>query len=68
MAVAKAELRPRVFRERRDVWNDFSDAELVKRYCLDNARCHFKGRNKVNPPEMKVIATLRYLTTGKMQQ
>ena len=35
MAVAAAERRPRVFRERRDILNDFSGAELIKRYRLD---------------------------------
>ena len=55
MAVAAAERLPRVFHERRDVLNAFSDAELVKRYRLDSARCYFKGRNKVIPPEVKVF-------------
>ena len=44
MAVAAAKRSPRVFREKRHTLNNFNDAELVKRYCLDSARCHFKGR------------------------
>ena len=80
MAVAAAERRPRVFRERRDILNDFSGAELIKRYRLDREGIMFvtdlvrdaiwspTARNKAISPELKVIATLRYLATGKMQQ
>lgn len=71
--------QPRQFSERRDVLNDLSDAELIKRYRLDRAGIVFvtdlvrpvllrpTGRNKALTPEQKVIITLRYLATGKMQ-
>ena len=67
-----------IFR-RRDVLNELSDAELIKRYRLDRHGIIFvtnlvrdaltsdtKRRNPLTP-EMKVIITLRYLATGKMQ-
>ena len=67
----------RNFRERRNVLDDLSDAELIKRYRLDHAGIMFvtdlmrnvltspTARNKPIPPELKVVATLRYLATGK---
>ena len=67
-----------IFR-RRDVLNELSDAELIKRYRLDKNGILYvtnlvrealtsdtKRRNPLTP-ELKVIITLRYLATGKMQ-
>ena len=71
--------RQRNFRERRDIFNEFSDSELIKRYRLDRAgiiavtnlireRLEGRGgRNKPLSPELKVAITLRYLATGRMQ-
>lgn len=71
--------RPRHFRDRKDVLNDLSDAELIKRYRLDRAGIMFvtelvrerissqTNRNRPVTPETKVLITLRYLATGKMQ-
>ena len=78
LAVNDAQPR-RHFRARRDVLNELSDAELVKRYRLDRQGILFvtdlvreelqspTARNKALTPEMKMIITLRYLATGKMQ-
>lgn len=72
--------QPRNIFRRRDVLNEFSDAELVKRYRLDREGILFvtdlvrealasdTKRRQPLTPEMKVIITLRYLATGKMQQ
>lgn len=72
--------RPRHFCDRKDVLNELSDAELVKRYRLDRAEILFltdlvrdpltsrTARNNALTPEMKVIITLRFLATGKMQR
>ena len=72
--------QPRVFRERRDVLNELNDLELIKRYRLNREGILFvsglvrevisrpTARNKAISPELKVLATLRYLATGKMQQ
>ena len=72
--------QPRTFRERRDVLQELSDSELIRRYRLDSAGILFvtdliretlqspTARNSALTPEMKVIITLRYLATGKMQQ
>ncbi|XP_050686985.1 putative nuclease HARBI1 [Eriocheir sinensis] len=69
----------KTFQERRDVLNTLSDAELLKRYRLDRAGVLFvtdlvrgalqspTSRSFALTPEMKVIITLRYLATGKMQ-
>ncbi|KAG0718500.1 putative nuclease HARBI1 [Chionoecetes opilio] len=71
--------QPRNYRQRRDVFNDLSDAELIRRYRLDREGILFVTnlvraalesdtmRNNPLTPELKVIITLRYLATGKMQ-
>lgn len=71
--------RPRNFCARKDVLNELSDRELIKRYRLDRAGILFvtdlirdtltsrTARNKAIAPELKVILTLRFLATGKMQ-
>ncbi|XP_045106664.1 putative nuclease HARBI1 [Portunus trituberculatus] len=71
--------QPRIFRDRKDVLNKLSDRELIKRYRLDRAGIVFVTilvrevlsrptlTNKALTPEMKVLITLRYLGTGKMQ-
>lgn len=66
-------------RGRRNVLQSMDDCELIKRYRLDRAGIMFvtdiirdkltsptQRRNAI-APEMKVIGTLRYLSTGKMQ-
>ena len=70
--------RPRIFKER-DVLNELSDRELIKRYRLDRAGIVFvtnlvRGAltrptvaNKALTAEHKIIITLRYLATGKFQ-
>lgn len=72
--------RQRVYRQRRDFFNEYNDAELIKRFRLDRAgiiavtnlvRDRLQSRterNKPLSPESKVAITLRYLATGKMQQ
>lgn len=72
--------RPRVFRARKDALEMYDDSELMKRYRFDRAGILFvtdmvrevirspTQRNKALTPEMKVVLTLRYLATGKMQQ
>ncbi|KAK3886761.1 hypothetical protein Pcinc_009081 [Petrolisthes cinctipes] len=71
--------QPRVFRERNDVLNELSDNELIKRYRLDREGIIFVTdlvrpvllrptvANKALTPEQKVIITLRYVATAKMQ-
>lgn len=71
--------RPRHFSERRDVLNEFSASELIRRYRLDRAEIIFvidlvranltssTARNRTTSAELKVIVTLRFLATGKMQ-
>ena len=71
--------RRRVYRERKDILNIHSDAELVKRYRLDRFGILLvtdflratitppTSRSHAIPAELKVITTLRYLATGKMQ-
>lgn len=71
--------QPREFRERIDVLNELSDTELIRRYRLDRAGIVFvtdlvrpvllrpTATNKALTPEHKVLITLRYLATGKMQ-
>ena len=79
MAVNHRQQR-RHFRENREILLKLSVAELIKRYRLDHEGI-FYGTNLVrdrlvsptnrnNPftPEMKMITTLRYLATGKVQQ
>ena len=79
MAVNQRQHR-RYFRERRNVLEEMSDAELIKRYRLDREGILFvtdlvrdrltspTNRNQPLTPEMKAVTTLRYLATGKMQQ
>ncbi|XP_061184381.1 putative nuclease HARBI1 [Saccostrea echinata] len=69
----------RNFRERRDYFNEYSDMELVKRFRLDSAGINFvEGligneirsasiRNHALTSTVKVLLTLRFLATGKMQ-
>ena len=71
--------RRREFRRRRDVLNDLDDMELIKRYRLDREGIVYvtdlvrrvllrrTACNKALTPEHKVLITLRYLATGKMQ-
>lgn len=71
--------QPRNFRERKDIINELSDEELIKRYRLDRAGVIFVTdlvrpvltnptvTNKALTPEMKMLITLRYLATGEMQ-
>ena len=71
--------RRRVYSERKDILNIYNDAVLVKRYRLDRAGILLvtdfvrdaitppTGRSEAIPAELKVITTLRYLITGKMQ-
>ena len=79
-AAAVHQRRPRHFRPRKDALNDLTNEELIRRYRLDREGILFvtdlvrdaisphTARNKAIPPELKVITTLRYLATGKMQQ
>lgn len=65
------------FRVTRDVLSELSDAELITRYHMNREGIMFvtdlvrdtistsTTRNKAITPEMKVIATLSYLTTGE---
>ena len=67
-------------RGRRDILQTLDDSELMKRYRLDRAGITIvvdlirdaltspTQRHNALPPKMKVITTLRYLATGKMQQ
>uniref|UniRef100_A0AAZ1XA43 Putative nuclease HARBI1 n=1 Tax=Oreochromis aureus TaxID=47969 RepID=A0AAZ1XA43_OREAU len=67
-------------RGRRDVLQTLDDRELLRRYRLDRAGIMFvvdllrdaitspTRRHNAITPETKVITTLRYLATGKMQQ
>ena len=69
----------KVFKPRKNVLYIYSDQELVKRYRLDRAGFIFvtnlvrrqlespTGRSMAISAEMKVMTTLRYLATGKMQ-
>ncbi|KAK3887936.1 hypothetical protein Pcinc_007986 [Petrolisthes cinctipes] len=71
--------RVRTFRPRRNVLDELGDTELIKRYRLDRAGIIFvtemlrgalespTSRTMAISPEMKVVITLRYLATGKMQ-
>ncbi|KAK3894746.1 hypothetical protein Pcinc_001470 [Petrolisthes cinctipes] len=71
--------RSRIFCDRKDVLNELYDAELIKRYRLDHEGILFVTnlvretlarpitRNKALTPHMKVIITLRFLATGKLQ-
>lgn len=67
-------------RGRREVLQTLDDRELLRRYRLDRAGIMFvvdllrdaitspTRRHNAITPEAKVITTLRYLATGKMQQ
>ncbi len=67
-------------RGRRNILQTLNDSKLIKRYRLDRAGIIFVAdlirdeltsptqRHNAISPEMKVITTLRYLSTGKMQQ
>ena len=71
--------RPRSYLARKDVLNDYSDAELIRRYRLDragivqvtdlvrDALTSATSRSKAITPELKVVTLLRYLATGRMQ-
>ena len=80
MAAPQQEDRQPVdFYRRKDVLNELSDAQLIRRYRLDRESILFvtnlvrealtSDTNRKHPlsPEMKVIITLRCLATGKMQ-
>ncbi len=78
MAVQRRRLR--TFQERKNVLELYDDRELIKRYRLDHQGILFVTdlvRNSITPQtirnnaltaELKVIMTLRFLATGKMQQ
>lgn len=78
-APQQAEPQPVGLYPRKDVLNKLSDAQLIRRYRLDREGILFvtdlvrealkSDTNRKHPlsPEMKVIITLRYLATGKMQ-
>ena len=80
MTTQQHERRPRTYRVRRDIFADYNDAELLKRFRSDRAgmiavtdlirgKLQSKtDRNRPLNPETKVAITLRYLATGKMQQ
>ena len=67
------------YKPRKDVLGTMNDSEIMKRYRLDRAGVIFvtdlvrealespTGRSGALTPEMKVLITLRYLATGKMQ-
>ncbi|XP_071104771.1 putative nuclease HARBI1 [Haliotis cracherodii] len=74
-AVQLRHRRNRIFRARKDVLNDLTDYELIERYRLNRAGINFvtnqlqspTKRNMSLDAELKVIITLRYLATGKIQ-
>ena len=67
------------YKPRRDVLGTLTDSELVTQYRLDRAGILYvtdlvrgalespTGRSGALSPEMKILITLRYLATGKMQ-
>ena len=69
----------KTYKPRKDVINTLNDSELVKRYRLDRAGVLYvtdlvrealqssASRSHALTAKMKVIITLRYLATGKMQ-
>nr|XP_034334751.1 putative nuclease HARBI1 [Crassostrea gigas] len=69
----------RCFRKRKDCLVEYSDAELVERYRFDSAGIRFleglignelmsgSRRNCALSPLQKILLTLRFLATGKMQ-
>lgn len=80
MMALRRQRRARIFQERKNVFELFDDAELIKRYRLDRAGIIFVSdlvRDIISPltlrsnaisAELKVVLTLRFLATGKMQQ
>lgn len=70
---------PREFRERRDVLNELSGTEPIRRCRLDRAGIEFvtdlvrpvllrpTGTNKALPPDKNIIITLQFTATGKIQ-
>lgn len=67
--------QPRTFQPRRDVLNELTDEELIKRsteiilvtaLVREALKSDTRGNSALNE-ELKVITTLRYLATGKMQ-
>ncbi|KAK3868984.1 hypothetical protein Pcinc_025667 [Petrolisthes cinctipes] len=77
----QAQLRQvRNYRPRRNVLEELDDTDLIKRYRLDREGIEFvtdmlrgalesaTSRSMAISPELKVIITLNYLATGKMQQ
>ncbi|XP_045129081.1 putative nuclease HARBI1 [Portunus trituberculatus] len=68
--MAARQQQRRKFRDKKDIFRDFSDAELIRRYRLDRAgivavtdlvrdELHSQTcRNKALPPELKVAITL----------
>ncbi|XP_041364333.1 putative nuclease HARBI1 [Gigantopelta aegis] len=71
--------RQRIFRDRKDFFAIYTDEELLKRFRLDRGGILFVTdlvrdavspstcRNKAISAEFKIVCTLRYLATGKMQ-
>ena len=66
------------YRPRKDIFNLYDDAQLIKKYKLDcegimlvtyGERCKDAPRNRSKSvsAELKVVTTLRYLATEKMQ-
>jgi len=80
MAAQQQQRLRRTYRERRYIFAEYNDAELLKRFRLDRSgiiavtdlvrdKLQSKTeRNRPLSPETKVAITLRYLATGKMQQ
>jgi hypothetical protein len=69
----------RNFRERKDILAQYNDEQLIERFRLDSAGIDFivnligheiassSLRNHAVTPLLKVLFTLRFLATGKMQ-
>lgn len=76
--MAVRQQQQQVFGERKDMFCDYSDEEMIKRCQLDrdgilevtdlvrDAVQRQTWRNMVLPPELKADITLGYLATGKM--
>ncbi len=72
-------IRQRVFRERLDCFNVYTDVELIKRFRLNRDGIEYvcslvkdtigpaTDRNKAISAMTKTLITLRYLATGRMQ-
>ncbi|XP_064605748.1 putative nuclease HARBI1 [Liolophura sinensis] len=77
--MAAAQPNRRHFKERRDCLNEYNDRELLERFRLDAAGIWYieslvrddvvsgSNRNRALTPMQKVLITLRFLATGKMQ-